>query len=281
MTLAEIHGKTPFIYFEDLLTADVFAAFRYLPTADGIYAFLQKIPGLHEKLPVSIENEEISVSFHFWPVGEQQRREPDALLALQIGSRLIHIVIEAKYLSGASDLEIQEVERDGQTYQVGNQLADQYRDLQNGRYRIFQAGLRNERLTLASELEDRHLLYLTAHALKPDTELQQACLYHPGADGNLFWANWHQVNDHFCELQRQLPMLPYSLILEDICLLLDRKGFTSFAGFHPLLQGEIDPTAASFWEDPYQDEPTFAGIILPPTFSFPVTSTTFIFWKGD
>ncbi|MBK8988393.1 MAG: hypothetical protein IPM39_20390, partial [Chloroflexi bacterium] len=105
MALAEIHGKTPFLYFEDLLTADVFAAFRYLPAQEGIYAFLRSVPGLGKKLP-ALTGENVTATFYFWPMGEQRRREPDMLLALQVGQRLIHVVVEAKYLSGASDLEI-------------------------------------------------------------------------------------------------------------------------------------------------------------------------------
>lgn len=281
MALAEIHGKTPFIYFEDLLTADVFATFRYLPAAAGIYAFLQTIPGLGEKLPVPINDEEITARFYFWPVGDEQRREPDVLLALQIGSRLIHIVAEAKYLSGASDLEIQEVEQDGQMYQAGNQLADQFRDLQHGRYRIFQEGQRTEWLTLASKTTDRYLLYLTAHAIRPKAELQQASLYCPEAADYLFWTNWYQVYEHFYRIREQLITPPYPLILEDICLLLGRKGFASFDGFHPLPLGEVKPAVASFWKDRYQDEPAFSGITPPPSFQFSIPETPHIFWKGD
>lgn len=281
MTLAEIHGKTPFIYSEDLLTADVFTAFRYLPAADGIYAFLRSLLGLGEKLPHFTNEEEIAVNFHFWPIGERQRREPDVLLSLQVDDRLIHVVVEAKYLSGASDLEIQEVEHDGQTYQVGNQLADQFRDLRHGRYRIFQSGQRNHWLTLTSAAEDRYLLYLTAHAMRPDAELRQACTYHPEVEDRLFWTNWYQVYEHFYGLRQQLITFPYSLILEDICLLLERKGFTTFAGFHPLPQGEVKPATASFWQDRYQDEPTFAGITYPPSFPFPVPTSPYIFWQGD
>ncbi|HSH01736.1 MAG TPA: hypothetical protein VLL52_04395 [Anaerolineae bacterium] len=44
--LAEIHRKTPFTYFEDLLTADVFMAFKYLPPYLGIIPFLRTVPTL-------------------------------------------------------------------------------------------------------------------------------------------------------------------------------------------------------------------------------------------
>lgn len=101
MALAEIYGKTPFIYFEDLLTADVFAAFRYLPPDIGIISFLRSIPGL-ESL-IEKPNASSTCSFHFWLVGKVIGREPDVLLEVEINGRLLHIVIEAKYYSGPGD----------------------------------------------------------------------------------------------------------------------------------------------------------------------------------
>ena len=78
MALAEIYGKTPFIYFEDLLTADVFAAFRYLPSDIGIIGFLRSIPGLAPL--IEKPDEHSTCTFHFWLVGSAIGREPDVLL---------------------------------------------------------------------------------------------------------------------------------------------------------------------------------------------------------
>ena len=64
MALAELHGKTPYAYSEDLLTADVFAAFRYLPVQEGIYAFLRSVPGLDKKLP-ALTGENVTATFYF------------------------------------------------------------------------------------------------------------------------------------------------------------------------------------------------------------------------
>ncbi|MBK7916861.1 MAG: hypothetical protein IPJ94_11500 [Chloroflexi bacterium] len=278
MSIAEIHGKTPFTYYEDILTADVFAAFRYLPTQLGIYAFICSIPGLSQKLPQLAGNENITCTFHFWPFGEKHRREPDVLLALQVGPRLFHIVVEAKYMSGASDLEIQEIEQEGVVQRVGNQLGDQLRDLQHGRYRLFQEGQRVQPHNLRSDPADRYLVYLTAHLLKP-AEIQRALAIYPAADGRLFWANWYQVFEHLQKLRPYLQTPPYSLILQDICLLLDRKGFASFHGFRPLLAGHVHSQAASFWTEKIIDYPLFAGIALPP--DFVVQPTSAHFWSNE
>lgn len=43
---AELHGKAPFIYSEDLLTSDVFTGFRYLPADEGVIGFLRSVEGL-------------------------------------------------------------------------------------------------------------------------------------------------------------------------------------------------------------------------------------------
>lgn len=279
MSIAEIHGKTPFLYYEDLLTADVFTAFRYLPVATGIFAFLCSIPGLGQKLSLAAAEENMTCAFYFWPVGEKYRREPDVLLALRTGSRLIHVVVEAKYLSGASDLEIQEIEQEGVVHRVGNQLADQLRDLQHGQYRVYQEGQRNQQLSLASKPDERYLLYLTAHLLKPEAELQRTLTIYPAAEGQLFWTNWYQVYEHFQKMRSILAAPPDSLILQDVCLLLDRKGFASFHGFRALLIEEIDPNSAAFWTEKITNDPMFAGITLPP--AFVVQSDSANFWSGD
>ena len=277
MSIAELHGKTPFIYSEDLLTADVFTAFRYLPPATGIVSFLLSIPGLGQKLsPIT---EDVHVTYHFWPLGERYRREPDLLLALQTGSRRIHVVIEAKYFSGASDLEIREIEEDGRLQKVGNQLGDQLRDLHNGQYRVFQEGQRSQQLNLASQTNERYLLYLTAHLLRPEAELARALAANPAATGRLYWANWYEVYAHFQTMRSQATTPPHSLILQDICLLLDRKGFATFNGFHTWLGGAVSPTAASFWQDTYRDELVFAGITLPPSLALKPSASSF--WQEN
>jgi hypothetical protein len=276
MALAEIHGKAPFAYSEDLLTADVFTAFRYLPTPEGIGAFLAPILGLDQEQ--STNGRRMTCAFHFWPLGLRRRREPDVLLAWQIGDRLIHVVIEAKYMSGSSDLEMQEMEDEiGQTQKIGNQLGDQLHDLQYGQYRIFQDGQRNQYLNLTSLPEDRHLLYLTAHLLRPEAEMEQALDAYSAAEGRLHWANWYQVCEHFQKMRLQFAAMPESLILTDIYQLLDRKGFASFHGFRQLPAGRLHPASASFWLDKYLDEIAFSGI-RPPTFStLPAAAN---FWRN-
>jgi len=279
MALAEIHGKMPFIYSEDLLTADVFAAFKYLPADSGILAFLHSIDGLNGLLRPLQAGDTVTCTYHFWPIGLERRREPDVLLEISIEERIYHIVVEAKYYSGPSDKEIEEIELDGDVYQVGNQLADQLRDLYHGEYRIFRQGLRHRRISLLSEVNDRFLIYLTAHNTKPRTELDRATTQYPIGQRKLFWANWSQVYEHFQQMRRWVTTEPASLILQDICLLLERKGFASFHGFRPMPMGDLDPASASFWRDRSPDEPAFKGIRPPPSFSLEPTASKF--WKGD
>ena len=221
----------------------------------------------------------MTCNFHFWPLGLLQRREPDVLLAWQIGPRLIHVVIEAKYMSGASDAEVQELEDEaGRIHRVGNQLGDQLRDLVYGQYRVFQEGQRNQQLNLSSDPADRYLLYLTAHLLRPQAEMQRALAAYPMVVGRLYWASWYQVYEHFQKMRQFLTTMPESLILQDICQLLDRKGFASFHGFRPRPAGELLPASAAFWRDNYREEADFAGITRPPV--FPVQPKVANFWRN-
>lgn len=139
MTIAELHGKSPLTTSEDMLTANVFTAFRYLPAASGIIGFLRAIKGLGDIIPEP--QREATAHYFFWPKG--QMREPDVLLELRIDGALYHIVVETKYLSGATDREIEEIEEAEEIIPWGNQLADQLRELIKGVYTIRQDGSRS------------------------------------------------------------------------------------------------------------------------------------------
>ncbi|GAY77984.1 hypothetical protein NBRC111894_3538 [Sporolactobacillus inulinus] len=55
MTVAELHGKIPKLEGrEDLLTSDVFSAFRYLPVNLGLIPFLRK--AIHAQIAQPIPN---------------------------------------------------------------------------------------------------------------------------------------------------------------------------------------------------------------------------------
>jgi hypothetical protein len=246
LAIAEIHGKTPFDYYEDLLTADVFAAFRYLPGDAGIIGFLRSIESIADIIPRP--EPDSTCDFHFWPLGELFRREPDLLLELNIAGRLYHVVIEAKYMSGPSDGDDVEITHQGESFTIGNQLADQFRDLVNGEYVVYRGSSRIHSMRLASRVEDRLLLYFTAHVFRPQEELDRGLEYCPDARGRLFWANWYHVYDYLSDAGEGLKQFPYSRIVNDLCTLLDLKQFSSFHGIATPPGIVMEGVSGAFWE---------------------------------
>jgi len=274
MTIAEIHGKSPLTTSEDFLTADVFTAFRYLPADSGIAGFLRSIEGVPNIIPAV--SERASAEFFFWPlgcVGQLERaREPDVLVELDIDGTLYHIVVEAKYLSGPSDYETVEIERDEEIVQWGNQLADQLRELGRGEYTVYQQGTRDMPKMLTSRRENRLLLYLTAHPLKPVAEMARA-----RALGRPHWTSWYDVYDYLAGQQEHLNAFPYNRILEDVLTLLRLKGFSSFEGVAWPPQLELDENSGSFWLGRSKPLPPFYGIRQPPVIALSVKNGSF--WK--
>jgi hypothetical protein len=224
---AELHGKTPFTYFEDLLTSDVFTVFRYLPADKGIIGFLRTVRGMDAV--IEAPDPDSTCKLHFWPRGRY--REPDLLLELSIRGRLYHVVIEAKYLSGPSDSEDSEATEAGETVRViGNQLAGEFEELQHGHYRVRAGGWRWLPLELRSASEDRALVYLTAHDLPPEEVLCQFRRYHPESVDKLFWASWYQIYEYLAADTESWRLPPYREIIGDLLALLRQKGFSSFRG---------------------------------------------------
>jgi hypothetical protein len=246
LAIAEIHGKTPFDYYEDLLTADVFAAFRYLPADVGIIGFLRSIENVADI--IAQPTGDSTCEYHFWPLGELCGREPDLLLELNVGGRLYHVVIEAKYMSGPSDGEDAEITHRGELFTLGNQLGDQFRDLLNGEYLVYRGSRRIQRMRLASRVRDRLLIYLTAHVFSPKEELDRGLEYCPESRGRLFWANWYQVYDYVSLANEQLERFPYTRIARDLCTLLDQKQFSSFHGIEAPPDIAMEGVSGSFWE---------------------------------
>ncbi|MCI0397906.1 MAG: hypothetical protein L0332_11760 [Chloroflexi bacterium] len=274
MTIAEIHNKTPFVYSEDLLTADVFGAFRYLPTDVGILGFLRTIPELRERLLVP--QWQARCDYYFWPQG--QHREPDVLLELQVDQQLFHVVVEAKYLSGPSDSALVEVVVGNEVVRLGNQLADQLRDLEYGKYTLFRGTGRNRQLTLTSPIENRFLLYLTAHVTRPEEDLARSMSHHAVGAGKLCWANWFQVYDYLADRKETLVQFPFNRIVDDICLLLDQKLLSTFRGFHPMPAVEVGAGDGTFWKGQHIEPFAFHGITRPP--ALPLLEESSYFWRG-
>lgn len=79
--IAEIQGKSPFNVFEDFLTADVFAAFKYIPPHLGLVRFLRTIEGVDALIP---EPDKTTVcKYFFWPWSEDSYTEPDLLVEIE------------------------------------------------------------------------------------------------------------------------------------------------------------------------------------------------------
>ncbi|NLF64692.1 MAG: hypothetical protein GX579_08815 [Chloroflexi bacterium] len=275
MTIAELHGKSPFNTSEDFLTAGVFTAFRYLPPEPGLVSFLCSVPGLGAKLPASGE---VEARLHFWPLGALLRREPDLLIELKWHDRRIHVVVEAKYFAGPSDKTGSEFLLGDQTISIGRQLVDEFLDLQNGYYTVFRDGIRDCHIALDSKPGDRYLLYLTAHPVRPDAELTRALSDHPEMLGSLHWTNWHHVLEHFQALRLSLTEFPYVQILADICLLLERKGFFTFHGFHPPVPIPRTNLDHVFWLDRRPGQRVFSGFARHPVLG--LSNLTSVFWQA-
>lgn len=245
MAIAEIHGKTPYGYSEDILTADVFTAFRYLPADKGIIGFLRSIPGLDARIPPP--DEMSSCEIFFWPLGGLCGREPDLLLELTIQDQVLHVVVEAKYTSGPSDTDDYEEDLAGELVTLGNQLADEFRDLGHGVYGV-ERGLKGQRrLYLRSAPQDRFLLYLTAHFIEPTGDLEQAQGYLADIADKLFWTSWYQVYDFLTAARETLAQFPYSKIIDDTSSLLSKKQFTSFQGIAAPPVIDFGQISGSFW----------------------------------
>jgi hypothetical protein len=274
MTIAEIHGKSPLTTSEDLLTANVLTAFRYLPAGRGIVGFLRSIKGVDYILPEP--DDQTKCEYFFWPLGET--REPDVLLELHIRGELYHVVVEAKYLSGPSDAEIVQVDEE-ETISRGNQLADQFRELRLGTYTIRVNGRRRERKVLRSRPENRLLLYLTAHPLRPLKELaMSAALYPPAAD-RLCWASWYDVYDYLRASQDHFSSFPSDRVVGDILELLAQKDFSSFQGVRaPSPQKGWHNVRGTFWRGRRELFPAFHGVRSPEGFETAVAGPGF--WKG-
>lgn len=266
MTIAEIHGKSPLTTSEDLLTADVFSAFRYLPADRGIIGFLRSIEGVADVLPPPAET--ATARFFFWPLGVT--REPDVLVELEMHGELYHVVVEAKYLSGPSDYDIVEVERAEEMVEWGNQLADQWRELQHGAYTVFQEGARVLPKTLASRPSNRLLLYLTAHPLKPVGEMARAL-----AAGHPHWASWYDVYDYLAGQRQTLSAFPYRRIVADVLTLLKRKGFSSYEGVARPPELGLAQGSGSFWRGRATPLPPFHGVDRPPALALAAADGAF------
>ena len=258
MTIAEIHGKLRADYCEDLLTADVFGAFKYLPADVGIIGFLRSEVGLDEWLPPP--DDSASCEFHFWPSGTRRNREPDVLIEVQVNERIYHIVVEAKYGSPPGDW----------------QLGHEYEDLRNGGYDFYRHGCRDSHEKLTSSAEDRALLYVTAHSTQPDADMDYAIRQCPDLTGKLYWTSWYHVYDYMDDLDKAENLdRPYRRVVEDILTLLEYKSFARFSGIR---RQPLNPLPSIFDEGGFW-KGKFPGITRLPVIELPTTTGSGLFWN--
>jgi len=248
MTVAELHGKIPTLEGrEDLLTSDVFSAFRYLPVNLAPIPFLRK--AIHAQTAKPIHNlfeDCLAVDYIFWPKTTYYKREPDLILLITCKTKPpIAIIIEAKYYSGRHDVNREQAEKELQALQ-GDQLAEQYVDLMKN-----EIDLNKQQKQMLQEADHRFLLFVTAHDVLPrkitDDSINKLTKQNYKGD-HLYWINWQAAFDVANEaLATQILPDEQRFILEDLRDLLLRKGLTSFQGFH--LPAKLLQPKHYFWRE--------------------------------
>lgn len=255
MTMAELHGKIkPYEMLEDLLTSDVFCAFRYCDHNYGLIPFLEKAICFEdlERTPNFLNNVK-SAHYYFWPKSKSLR-EPDLIIVIErTDGSTAAINIEAKYQSGKHNHETEE-----DTFELnhlsGDQLFAQYQLLEEKSY----SGDLGKELAHAEEF---YLFYITAHYVPPDNDIEEtkgaANNHNKGsAIGSFFWLNWAaawKICDDFKDERHRS-----YLILRDLFELLERKNLTELS----LWKEDMNQTyrtipwfwdeSLSFWQDlPY------------------------------
>jgi len=232
MTIAEIHGKISEVganlseRMEDLLTADSFGCFRYLPYDKGLIPFLDTARSFHGHALV-LPSEIAGVHYSFWPWVKLHGCtpcEPDVVIGLETDERHLHLVfVEAKYHSGLSSEE-----DEGES--PNDQLARELDNLD----RISPVNLHwSPDLTITS----RTLLVVTQDMGMPRTLIAQSLAEYQrkrNRQGDVYWTSWrflHAVQEKqiASEVNQE-----HRAVLEDMMLLLQRKWLTMFNGVEPV-----------------------------------------------
>lgn len=179
--------------YEDVLTADVFGAYRYLPTAIGILPVLeravdeqrQSFPSYLLQFGISLADLDVA-RIRFWPTLEDGR-EPDVFVLLEstrTGSG-VALLVEAKYASSQHEI----LTPTGSISQVGHYLTQHLAD-----------AYAEQSIVWSLPARPRPLLFITNHCEVPGSELararKEACRIHttiPVQEVGLFWVNWGTV----------------------------------------------------------------------------------------
>jgi len=239
---------------EDLLTADVFGAYRYLPVGAGVGALLARATsrtgqtlqdwfaerGQHDA-------DEDSCQILFWPTIEG--KEPDVLVVLERAAHAFAaVLVEVKLHSPQHWI-------DGRS-QLGFYASAHARGL-----------VEHEQLTEREIPSLRPVVFLTKHASRPDAELEVAetelKLAIEGSDEvaggfeiGIFWVSWQTALElAYAEWERRKPAVvqePHWRLLEDLITDLEVRAISlprSRLNFPLPALGELPKLARSSLEE--------------------------------
>ena len=232
MTIAEIHGKISeegtnlSERMEDLLTADIFGCFRYLPPQKALIPFLNTARSFHGHALV-LPGEIVGMHYSFWPWVKLHGCtpcEPDVVVGFEAEGRHLHLVfIEAKYRSGLSSEE-----DEGES--PHDQLA---RELDN----LNRISPVNLHLSPELSITSRTLLFVTQDMGMPHTLIAQSLAEYQrkrNRQGDVYWTSWRFLQP-ILENNIREENSPQSIaVMEDMLKLLLRKGLTVFRGIDPV-----------------------------------------------
>jgi len=264
MTIAELHGKLNPLRpqgvserMEDLLTSDVFGTMKYAGWDNGFIDWIKKA----EPAPISPTAPPISslfgkgrvsqVYYKFWPI-LSNGREPDlALLVVFEGRDLLLIVVEAKYFSGTSDWDDEEW---GEQHDLtGSQLVDQvlglYKMSEKELFQWFDTGDKAQKPLPNHEMTKIHL-FITTNSVLPVLDYEKAIMKMKGAwPVDSYWLSWNSLSECI-EKHLDQRIIGQRELIQDLYLLLERKGLVPFSGFS-MSPVQLKVEDASFWIESY------------------------------
>ncbi len=231
MTIAELHGKLSpkrpgghYERMEDLLTSDVFGSMKYAGWERGFLGWIRSAqdPWKSEEKAETVfpcDDDIAYVEFRFWPT-LKKGREPDLIMAIHEKTGEITLVmIEAKYLSGPSNYEIEgEYTIAGVT---GDQIADQINDFSDS-----SNGVEDKKVKVRVRIH----IYITAHYTCPVETFKDSFAKINRHDVKSFWLNWQSLPE-FIDNKIVAVEGRAKLILKDLLDLLRRKELIPFIGF--------------------------------------------------
>jgi len=232
MTIAEIRGKISATganlseRMEDLLTSDVFGAFRYLPVHLGLLDFLETSCDRHG-IPFSPAIQPIRANWSFWPYLEHPRArpcEPDVVIGLEDKDENVHVVmVEAKYESGKSSLE-------DRGEKPNDQLARELHNLE-----LLTA--RDLGWAETKRIVARTMVYITQDTGIPLPDIRESLTEYQRKrkrEGEIFWTSWRYLPRTLEILIDRTDDENHQAILTDLFELLLKKHLTMFHGMEPL-----------------------------------------------